>query len=120
MAETQSVDERLDNWAIWARSDEGMQRSRCMSLEGRYVPPPYEHDDKRVIRLEYDFRDAIVVEKAICKLPEQFKGVIKAEYCLKHLLRNGKYFHTCRRLKINPKRFDETLKQAKFALKNRL
>lgn len=112
MGELDLIDERLLNWARWAK--DRIHYRITPSLEGRYKAPPCWHPPEP--KTFVDLNDAYKVEKAIIKIPEKFRNLIIYEYIKPYL----NYHKTIKRLKIADADFHIQSTKAKNMVKNRL
>lgn len=67
--------ERLDNWALWCI--ERQPRRSCRSIEGRYRP---EGGDRDIPVFVVNPLDAVVIERAMVKMPNRERGLLKAHF----------------------------------------
>lgn len=77
-ADLVDVDDRLRNWARWA--NERPARGRARSAEGRYRPVGGDLDDRRALGPSIDLADALLVGRALGRLPQRELVLIKAHY----------------------------------------
>ena len=113
--------ERVLNWAAWARDRKVIPIS-CRGLESHYkAPPMWEYPE---LRVEPDINDAWEVEKTLTEatFPKQYAAIIAYAYvypwlnfsgALRRINRfGGKY--------CTPRNFKEMLHDAELILHNRL
>ncbi len=72
------VDDRLCNWARWA--NDRPARGRARSAEGRYRPVGGDLDERRTPTPSIDLADALLVGRALARLPQRELALIKAHY----------------------------------------
>lgn len=101
--------QRLENWALWARDKPRYEH--CRSLEHRYRTPQVW--EPVTPRLECDWKDAVIVERAVTKLPARHRVVIVG-----HHLYRADPRSISRRAGLNWHGFDEHLHRAEGMLRN--
>lgn len=108
------IQERLVNWARWARVRP--HYSSCKSLEGRYKAPPTWHPPEPKIHV--DTLDAAVIEKALVNpsFPKKARELIKYSYLYPQI----NHMKMCRKLGIKNNDIDGELRMAILMLENRL
>lgn len=111
-------DQRLDNWARWARPHRKYRRT--FSLEGRYRPEDSEVWEPEQPHVEVDIKDALEVEKQVIKLPK--KHMLTLVYCTIYFwtVRDKTLYSVCRKIGIHPNKIEDYEKVAKIMLENRL
>lgn len=67
--------ERLDNWALWCIERD--PRRSCRSLEGRYRP---EGGDRDIPVMAINSLDAVIIERAMVKMPNRERELLKAHF----------------------------------------
>lgn len=67
--------ERLDNWAYWCIERD--PRRSCRSIEGRYRP---EGGDRTLPVIVVNPLDAVIIERAMVKMPGRERGLLKAHF----------------------------------------
>lgn len=111
-------DQRLDNWARWARPHKNYRRT--FSLEGRYKPEASEVWEPEQPHVEVDIKDALEVERAIIGLPKKHKLTLVYCYVYFWTVRDKLLYPVCRKIGINPTKLEEYEKVALVMLENRL
>lgn len=69
------IQERIENWAVWCI--ERQPRRSCRSIEGRYRP---EGGDRDIPVLVANPLDAVVIERAMVKMPNRERALLKAHF----------------------------------------
>lgn len=100
---------RLDNWARWAIEKPHYQH--CRSIEHRYKTP--QTWEAQAPRMEADWKDAVIVERAIIILPPASKIIIVGH----HLYRSDPRAIS-RRAGVNWNGFNNHLRYAESMLHN--
>lgn len=115
------IDDRLRNWAGWAR-DRNVIPVSCKSFECRYRPPPmYDYPD---LKVDTDLNDALLIEHTITAqtFPKKAMAIIvyvhvypwlNFQGALRKINRFGGKF-------CKPANFDDMKSEAELFLRNRL
>ncbi len=109
--------DRLDNWKRCVMSGR-FGTGRCMSLEGRYRPPPMY--DYPTLRADPDLKDGYRVESVIVGItfPKKYREMLKFAY-----LYPGYDFRSqCRKIGIRATTeiYESTLRMAQLMVHNRI
>ena len=75
-----TFDDRFRNWVVWCRRREGYGRVRCGSAESWYRTPQPWHEIVEARVEEPVEVDALVLNRAFCRLPGRVRKIIKVLY----------------------------------------
>lgn len=121
MTPLEEADELIDNWRIYFRDTH--HKRRTFSLEGLYIPERVDEDDDELppkASKPVDHKQAIAIEKIVILLPMQYKLPLAIETFYRYVLRsNHSFYKTCRKNSINPRYWDDSVRQAKLMVRNK-
>lgn len=111
-----NFENRVRNWAAWVMGRVMYKKDRCGSVENQYRSPQHWWPEEPSIAV--DILDALEVEKSVSianGFPKKWHQIIKGHYVMKKDARA-----ICRLISIHWMRYEDELKKALQALKNRL
>lgn len=121
MTQLDEANELIENWRIYYKDTH--HKRRTFSLEGLYIPErpdDYEDEIPPKARKPVDHKKAVAVEKIIILLPFNFKFPLVVEEQYPYVLRHKHTFYkTCRKNSINPRYWDDSVRQAKLMVRNK-
>jgi hypothetical protein len=101
------LDKTLDRLENWQRVYKDRPQYRVTpSLEGKYRSPQVWHPEEP--KMPCDHNDAVVVERAIVRMPTPYKQIIVYKYMYPFLPFSG----FCRKAKINPRNYEAAERKA--------
>lgn len=115
----EDIEERLNNWACWARSGDGIQPNGCVSmyniLEAANLYVPVRGPKKALAVI--DEKDAWIVDRAIVEISFKSRRVIKTMWIT---CPHGNCSLIAKRAGVRRQNIDEVYRNALSELKTRL